>query len=286
VKKQNRETYFTSKDGQKLFFQSWEPPNPEYGILVTHGQGEHSGSYGQLLQAFAQENCAIYSFDLRGHGRSEGIRGYAKNCFEYLNDFEAFLDFVLAFEKKPKKLFLFAHSMGGLVQLLCQTQDRFIKYYRPLFHAQILTSPLTEVAVAVPRWKSDAAKMMNKIFPHLTLGNEIEDSMLTRDPLILQGYKQDPLRHKKISSGVFLSFSEVFQVFEQDIHKINLPTLLLIPENDLVVSSPKSSELFVRFQSADKMKVVIPEAKHELINDLCREEVFQTMKGHIQKWIL
>ncbi len=284
MKKQNHETYFKSKDAKRLFFQSWEAPNPSYGILITHGQGEHSGSYQQLIQAFAEENCSIYAFDLRGHGKSDGIRGYAKDCFEYLNDYEAFLDFVLSQNKTPKKLFLFAHSMGGMIQLLCQTQITFMNRFSQLFQGQILSAPLTAVAVQVPRWKTEAAKIINTTFPKITLGNEIKDTMLTQDPQILADYKKDPLRHHKISSGVFLSFFDVFQIFEQEIEKIKLPTLLMLPENDPVVSSIKSADLFERFRCHDKTKVIFPNACHELINELCREQVFQTMKGHIQRW--
>lgn len=284
MKKLSRETYFQSKDSKRLFFQSWEAPNADYGILVTHGQGEHSGSYHNLVEAFAEQNCSIYTFDLRGHGKSDGIRGYAKNSFDYLNDYEAFLDLVLSFDKRPSKLYLFAHSMGGMIQLLCQTQNQFKQHYSKQFQGQILSSPLAGVAVPVPRWKSEAAKVMNRILPQLTLGNEITDQMLTRDPDMIKGFKKDPLRHQKISSGVFLSFFEVFSILENEANKITLPTLLMVPENDLVVSSPKSLELFERFGSSDKTKMIFPEARHELINDVCRPEVFQTMKEHLQRW--
>lgn len=284
MKKQNHETYFKSKDAKRLFFQSWEVTSADYGICITHGQGEHSGSYQQLIEAFAEENCSLYAFDFRGHGKSDGIRGYAKDCFEYLNDYEAFLEFVLSQSKTPQKLFLFAHSMGGMVQLLCQTQTIFAARYGQRLQGQILSAPLTEVAVQVPRWKTEAAKFLNSTFPKMTLGNEIKDSMLTQDPQIQADYKKDPLRHHKISSGVFLSFFDVFRIFEQEIEKITLPTLLMLPENDPVVSSAKSAELFKRFSSEDKTKMIFPNARHELINELCRPQVFQTMKGQIQRW--
>lgn len=285
MKKVNGETYFKSKDSTKLFFQSWEAPQPDYGILITHGQGEHSGSYHHLVEGFASENCSLYAFDLRGHGKSDGIRGYAKSSFDYLNDYEAFLNFVLELPNKPKKLFLFAHSMGGMIQLLCQTQDLFSKQYKHEFAGQILSAPLTGVAVAVPRWKTEAAKVLNSVFPQVTLGNEITDQMLTHDPQMWQAYKKDPLRHHKISSGVFLSFFEIFQLFDQQSEKIELPTLLMLPENDPVVSSPKSAELFERFAASDKTKVIFPDAYHELINDTCRDQVVQTMKGKIHQWM-
>ncbi len=284
MKKLNRETYFQAKDSKRLFFQSWEAPKAEYGLLITHGQGEHSGSYHRLAESFADQNCSIYAFDFRGHGKSDGIRGYAKSSFDYLNDFEAFLDLVLSFENRPQKLYLFSHSMGGMIQLLCQTQSRFNEFYLNHFQGQILSSPLTEVAVPVPRWKSEAAKIVNQIFPILTLGNEITDQMLTRDPDVIKNFKKDPLRHQKISSGVFLSFSEVFEILNLEAEKIKLPTVLMVPEDDLVVSTPKSLELLERFGSQDKTKIIFPEARHELVNDVCRPEVFQTMKEHLHRW--
>lgn len=281
----NKETFLKTKEHHRLFFQSWEVPQAEYGILITHGQAEHSGCYETLIDSFQNEKCNFYGFDFRGHGKSDGIRGYAQSAFDYLEDFQTFVKFVLQLENRPSKLFLFSHSMGGMIQVLAQTNDYFKKNLLPAFRGQILSAPLMGVAIDVPFWKKEGAKLIRSLIPQLTLGNEIKNEMLSQDPQILKKYDQDNLRHGKISAGVYLSFFDIFKILDQQAHEITLPTLLLLGKSDRVVSISEAERIFNLFQSADKTLQFFEKSRHELINDIEREIVFQKIKERIQEWL-
>lgn len=60
-----------------LYYQCWRPTEkPRALLLVVHGLAEHSGRYANIAHHFVAKDYAIYGFDYRGHGKSEGLRGY------------------------------------------------------------------------------------------------------------------------------------------------------------------------------------------------------------------
>ena len=70
---------FTASDGVTLFRRVYEPAGEPLGeLLFGHGIGENSSRYIQAARAFAAAGWRTTTWDLRGHGRSEGPRGYVK----------------------------------------------------------------------------------------------------------------------------------------------------------------------------------------------------------------
>src|SRR3989338_2702184 len=109
---------FNAGDGLKLYEQAWLPDKEEKAaVVVVHGYAEHSGRYGRVAGYLNQAGYAVYAFDLRGHGRSEGRRAYAESFDEYLDDVGIFLGRVKSEEAK-KPVFLLGHSLGGTIAAL------------------------------------------------------------------------------------------------------------------------------------------------------------------------
>ena len=64
-------------DGLQLFDQSWQPEDQTRAVVcLIHGIGEHSGRYVHVADRSTKAGYAIFTFDLRGHGKSEGLRGH------------------------------------------------------------------------------------------------------------------------------------------------------------------------------------------------------------------
>ena len=64
---------FPGRNNLNLYYQSWVPDRTPIAVLVVvHGLAEHSGRYSNLVNYFVPRGYAIYTFDLRGHGKSEG----------------------------------------------------------------------------------------------------------------------------------------------------------------------------------------------------------------------
>lgn len=271
------ESFFRGYDQTKLYMQKWDADDSCGTILITHGQAEHSDCYHRLIDGFQRnedgKHWSFIAWDLRGHGKSDGIRGYAKDFDEYVLDFHIFVEECLKLPSTQNKpVILLAHSMGGLIQN-CALREK--KYDR--FNAQILSAPLFGVSVPVPAWKDSGSELLNAILPQLALSNELKNEQLTRDPEVIKEFEKDIYRHGKISAGVYLGLKREFTKLVTTAGAITLPTLLQISDNDPVVSTPEARRFFENLPIADKILEIYDGGKHELYNDIVREDVYKTI---------
>ncbi len=78
---------FKTFDGLQLFGQSWQPEDrPRAVICLIHGIGEHSGRYVHVADRLTKAGYAIFTFDLRGHGKSEGLLGHTPSYEALMQD--------------------------------------------------------------------------------------------------------------------------------------------------------------------------------------------------------
>lgn len=270
---------FSGFDGTSLYYQDWLQPTPTKGIfIITHGQAEHSDCYNRLIKGIKHCGWSFYAWDMRGHGRSDGKRGYAGRFDYYVQDYEIFLNKILnSPETAGLPVILLAHSMGALVQLSFLTA----KGTPSRVKAQVLSAPLLAIPFAVPPIKDLAAKLAFKVYPQLTLWNELNNTQLTRDQSVLAEYPKDPLRHDRISPGVYLGFQEAAQIVLEKAQNIKLPTLLQLAGSDSVTSTPVSEQYFTRLGSSIKKKIVYENALHEIYNDTIRSKTYQDIEEFV-----
>ena len=82
-------------------------------VLLSHGYAEHSGRYAHLRSALTRAGYDVAYYDHAGHGTSEGPRARV-DVGTLIRDFGDARRATLAHARTPD-LFLFGHSMGGLI---------------------------------------------------------------------------------------------------------------------------------------------------------------------------
>ncbi|HWU45005.1 MAG TPA: lysophospholipase [Bdellovibrio sp.] len=273
------EGFFKGVHDTNLFFQIWDNPQAQGTVIITHGHGEHSGCYQRLVDSFENDRWSFYAWDLRGHGKSDGRRGYAPDFDDYCTDFKIFLDMVL---KEPRQgpVILLCHSMGALIQLKTLLRQTDVK-----FDAMIVSAPLLGLAMPVPAVKAAAASVLHKLLPQLTLGSELNDNMLTSDPDVIREYQQDPLRHTRMSSGVFMGMLESWAYVRPRANEVKAPALFILPEHDPVCSTPEAKKFFEKLGSKRKEIFIYPNAKHEVFNDVMRTTAFADLKKFMDSFL-
>lgn len=277
---QRFEGSFLSFDSTRIFYQSWETKKAEASVIITHGQGEHSESYHRVVDYFQNKHVNFYAWDMRGHGRSDGLRGYAASFGDYIKDCKLYWDLILQKVDKSKPVFILAHSMGGLVQL-----TSLLEYPQESFTAQVLSAPLLGLAVAVPAFKKHGAELLVKLLPKVTLGNEITNEMLTRDPAIMLEFDKDTLRHGRISSAVYLGFLEHFEIVKNRANEIKIPSLFVCSDKDPVIDSQAVIDFENMMGSTDKKIVLYGNgAKHEMFNDTHRLDVLKEVENYLEQF--
>jgi len=112
-----RQGTLTGVDGTQLNWRAWLPNGlARAAVVLVHGFGEHTGRHPALSAHLVPRGYAIWGFDLRGHGRSSGLRGHIMAWEEYRGDMDRFLALARA-EEQGVPLFLYGHSLGGLIVL-------------------------------------------------------------------------------------------------------------------------------------------------------------------------
>lgn len=275
------EGFFKGYQDANLFFQAWDNPEARGTVIINHGHGEHSEAYHRLVKGFENDKWSFYGWDCRGHGRSEGRRGYVADFDDYCRDYKIFLDMVMSDEKvKRGPVILFGHSMGGLILAKTLIRNPEIPYTGAIFSA-----PLLGLSMPVPLYKSKAATIFNTILPQITMGNELANEMLTRDLDVIREFEQDALRHTRISPAAFIGFLESFDYVRPRAGEIKKPALFIVSDNDPVVSTPEVKSFYENLGSSKKELFIYPGAKHELVNDIIRNTVYADIKKFLDSFL-
>lgn len=261
-----------------LFLQSWHRPDTEHKgcILITHGFAEHSDCYDHLAKALCQAGWFVFGWDLQGHGRSEGKRGYIKDFKEYVRDLHSIIGKLKQDEKlQTQNMHLFGHSMGGLITLLALSDDN-----APKVESASFSNPALAIATEVPKIKEMASHWLNQFWPTFTMNNEVRYHILSRDPEMVASYSKDPLRHTKISAPLYLGMLEAMEEAKKKVDKIKVPLFFQISGQDQLIDPQASLDFFKSF-SGEKTLKLYEDSFHEVYNDINKQEAIDDLIQHL-----
>lgn len=286
------ETFLLESAGDpKIFTQTWAgslgalPGDTSRELLIIHGMGEHSSRYDSVIEGLGSSFNRIVAFDLRGHGRSSGIRGHVDSFDDFLSDVGRVLRWMKESSKgKKQNVFLYAHSMGSLIGL------RFLQKFAgqfPELKAAVLSSPFLGIRLAVPKWKTLAAKVLVRTLDRLQLSNEINPSYISHDSRVVADYVKDRLVHNKCTPRLYFELLKA----HEDVYKdavIPIPVLFLVPMADELVDAEKALS-FIEDQlgkvSSKKQFTVqkYPGFYHEAHHEIKKDQVFRDVRNWMEQ---
>ena len=253
-----------TKDKLLLHAHQWSDNKKSKGtICIIHGIGEHQGRYAHVAKFYIENGFQVYSYDQRGHGKSEGKRGHSPGLEYNLDDLERVIKTI-----PYQYLFLYGHSFGGnvLVNFLLRKQPKYLK-------GAILSAPWLILAEKPSTLDLGLAKIMNKIFPSFTQNNKLEPNKLSNDNKTCQSYLEDPLNHHKISARLFTDFYKSGLWAIENAKKLPTQVLLVHGMDDAIVSSSGTVKFTENSQGLAEYKI-FKNTKHEAHNDFIRKELF------------
>jgi alpha-beta hydrolase superfamily lysophospholipase len=288
-----------SADGTNLFVQHWLPaaaapdtttescstgtaPAPVARVVIVHGYLEHCGRYGELAQCWASPPYSFVTtaFDYRGHGKSDGQRGYVWSFRQYHEDLEAVLSSSLI-SHKYLPTFVLAHSNGALITL-----DYLLANPLKMTHLKglIVSSPWLAPADELPQIKIWASKVLGNVIPRLSLpATEVSAEQLTSDPQKIQEHKDDPLVLYRFTVGWALESMKAQARVRERLKEVPVPLYFVYAGSDTVANAAVNKEFADRIlPHPDKTVVEKPDALHEVLQETDRAELFEAMG----KWIL
>lgn len=265
---------FSGRDGLRLFWRAY-PAEGRIPVVVVHGFAEHSGRYNEILQELHQKGYGALAFDLRGHGNSDGKRGFINRFDDYVDDLNAAIAFSLQ-RFKADKVIILAHSMGALVatQLAHRGSEKIL--------GMVLSSPLFGIKIEVPRWKKEFGSLMSKYWPSFSLPNKINPSLLTHDKLKAEAYSSDPLIFRHVCARWFEEIGRVTAQSDGKADRFDTPFLLQLSDEDHIVSYAKSCEWYQNTSNVDKELIIYKGFFHEIYNERERQKPI----GDFLAWML
>jgi alpha-beta hydrolase superfamily lysophospholipase len=209
----------------------------------------------------------VYTYDLRGHGRSQGKQGHSPSFLTYLDDLEQ----VRALAQQAQagqRLWLMAHSMGGLITLM------YAIWRQPGVAGLVISAPLLRVKYAPPAWKVLMARGLSRVLPSFTTATGLDVSVpMTHDTGLLSAMPDPDLPHAMMSLRVgadILNFSAATLARAPE---LRLPLLLLQGDADGAVDPEATRQFYERAGSADKTFKLYPGFYHEILNETGRAQV-------------
>ncbi len=242
----------------------------------VHGVAEHGGRYLPTLRALAERGFESAIVDLRGHGGSAGRRVHLLSFDEYLDDVEALLDHLGDSGDSP--LFALGHSMGGLV-LTRTLQER--RHALPPLRGAVLLSPFFGLSMQLPIWKEVAGRALSRLLPWFAMPTDLDVAALSKDPAVGEAYLSDPHISKKATARWYTETVSQLPQALQGAEAFDLPLLMMHGEEDGLTCVESAKTFYGRVPSADKELRLWPGLRHELLNEVEREQVLE----HLVAWL-
>ena len=262
--------------GEELFRCTWLPDDePAAALAVVHGYGEHGGRYRYLVDAMVPLGYAVHVFDLRGHGRSPGVRGHIERFADYVGDAGLFVDAIAA-EQPGTPLYLLGHSLGGLIATAYAEE-------RPDGLAGlILSSPFLRLKLPIGGVKRAAAKVLSRVAPTRDIGNSIPADELSHEPEVVAAYTSDPLNHHVATARWAAEALAAQGAALSAAGRLELPLLVMYAGADTIADPAASRELFAAASSDDKTLRCYEGYYHELFNEVGRADVFADLAAWLE----
>lgn len=250
----SRIDYGTNRKGNRQTRRQWVPTTaPRALALIIHGIAEHSGRYEAVGSQLAEAGIGVVAIDQRGHGTTEGTKGYVESFDGFLDDVEDQLTEMRAFDVP---LVLIGHSMGGLVSTAYAISDR------PRPDLLVLSGPA--LGTDFPGWQQTFVSKLAQLSPKLFLGPPFDTAVLSRDPAVGEAYNADPLVKPGGSTNLLTGLFETMHATAARVDELSMPTLCLHGGDDELVPTIGSAVLE---GVAGVERRVLPGLRHEIFNE-------------------
>jgi len=254
-----------------IYTRSYFPPQSSKvrgSAFLVHGFMEHAGRYAHVIEGLRKElGLVVHTFDLQGHGRSEGDRAYVRDFDCYVDDLLQFAHSRNPSPRSNMKRFLIAHSMGGLVAMGAVSRAP------ELFDGLVLSGAWLDLDEKTKRERPFSFPMLrviSRMFPKLVISPGLPAECISSDPEIVKHYLKDPLVSASVGVRARLiitvsNFQDLLRA--QKYSKIQIPLLILHGEADEMTNPKGSKHLWAMCPSKDKTLKILKGHRHELFNE-------------------
>lgn len=299
-------SFLSSNGHTKVYGYTYFPEEAARGtVQIAHGIAEHCERYDAFARFLCANGFAVFIYDHIGHGRSVdgpeelGWFAEADGWSKAVEDMHTVFKMTCSsFPGVPHALF--GHSMGSF---LTRT---YLHVYPDDFSAAVICGTAHMAKPVVLAGKALASvlaafgpKKRSKFLNGVAFGSynkafqpqRTEYDWLTRDEAVVDAYMADPLCGYVATSRLYADMmGGLLDISDpENISKMNkaMPVFFIAGTMDPVGENGEGvRRAFEAFQKAGMQKAELklyPECRHELLNELNRDEVYHDVLSWLNK---
>ncbi len=301
---------FPSASGKhSIHCRQWSPEGDPVGVVqLVHGVAEHIGRYHDFAEFLTRHGFAAVGDDHLGHGLSvndpselawfDETDGWDK----VVRDEKALHDRMKA-EYPAVPHILLGHSMGSFIA------RTYIGYYPDDFDLCILSGTGQQSLIicragrfmAARDIRKNGSKNRSRQLNNMAFGPYLKgienpigpNDWICRDEAVIRAYGDDPLSGIPGTSGLMYDMMGGLIIIGQKDHmakmRKDMPVLFIAGDADPVGSwgkdVPKLAGMFTAVGMKDVSYKLYPGARHEVLNELNKQEVWNDVLDWITKRI-
>jgi alpha-beta hydrolase superfamily lysophospholipase len=269
---------FKDNFGVEIVFYEWPVADPKAVIQIAHGLGEHARRYDQMAAVLNRAGFSVYADDHRGHGQTGLLQVASKQtkklgnlgpggmdaAYKQVSDFTK----IIKDENPGKPIILLGHSWGSFIA------QKIINQNSGMYDAVVLSGS----ALTMPGYI--ATGDFNKVWKKLPGSTGYE--WLSRDVEIQKKFVADPLTFLAAAMQV-LGVKNSLKMFGKPSKNVrsDLPILVQVGEADPIGGEFSNKALVEAYRKnagiQDIELFVYHDARHEIYNELNKEEIIQDL---------
>ncbi|OQY39842.1 MAG: hypothetical protein B6229_02990 [Spirochaetaceae bacterium 4572_7] len=301
---------FKSVDNLDIHYYKWVPDEsitPKAVFYLVHGSLEHSYRYIHVAKELTDAGYVVYGVDLRGHGRSveklDDLFYFSdkKDGWSLAIDDVERLSTIIKNENKELPIFIFGHSMGSFL-----IRDYISRSEKNIAGAiisgsgvgvpvlQIMLAFIAKIMILVGMKKRKSPFLHHMVYGTLDSmikGHKIKGDFISRDLTEVEKYQSDPFCNKTATVDyiyeMLCAITRVNKFKNIKKYKKTIPLYLMsggeCPVGGKGKGINKLGKLYQKANFSDVTVKVYPEARHELVNEINRQEVISDMIEWLNK---
>lgn len=298
----------SSTDDIEIAYYKFIPENNIKAVIqVSHGMAEKALRYRPVIDMFLEKGFAVYINDHRGHGKSShknyGYMGEGDVFLKMVRDMRS-LNRIIKSEYAKLPIVLLGHSMGSF---LCQ---RYIQIYPETVDILLLSGSNGDNQIPISKAGKILSKLMMSIFggeKEATLIKKLQDKTFNKksenkklsSSWLTSDFDENLKFEKSMDMGFEFSTSAYYYLFKGITENFNPNSLKNIPkELPILIFSggedpvgdygkgPIKLEQMYKKLGLNHVHLKLYEGKkHELLNEVNREEVVTDIVCFIEKYL-
>ncbi|MFG3619528.1 alpha/beta hydrolase [Nocardia sp. NPDC047654] len=266
---------FAGSDGTTIHVHEWRPAgSAARGVVqIAHGMGEYAGRYSHLAERLVGLGFAVYANDHRGHGHSmTGAPGdLGDDGWNLLVADMATLTAILRDKHPGLPVILFGHSLGSFAV------QQYLLDHAHLVDEVVLcgTTAVDELFANIAAARGDLQALFNRDFePTRTSADWLSRDEAQVDAYLAHpwcGFELDPANMSLLATVATERLAEPRGI------RSDLPLYVMVGDADPLNDKLRLSDLQVqRYRDAGLTDItyrIYPNARHEILNELNRDEV-------------